>query len=397
MANEDTLLIKNVKVFAEKEVIDNGYLVAEYGKIKEIGHMNQLEDKKTPVATSIDGNGLNAIPGFIDGHIHGANGADVMDATPEALETMASALPKEGTTSFLATTITQSTNNIHRALTNVASYQNKPAQAEIIGIHLEGPFIEESKAGAQPKEHILTPEVEQFEKWQRISGNMIKTITMAPEKDEDGALTRYLAGQGINVSAGHTAATIADMRKAVEHGVKQVTHLCNAMSPIHHRDIGVVGAALTLEELKSELIADKIHVSPEMIDFIYQNIGSERLLLITDALRAKCLKPGTYDLGGQEATVTEDRATLSDGTLAGSILKMNQGAKNMLETTDATLQDIITMTAINPAKQINMYERKGSLAPGKDADVLLVEDDVSVKYSFCRGVLAYKEANNSGN
>ncbi len=397
MVKENTLLIKNVKVFAEEEVIENGYLIAEQGKITEIGHMSQLKDHKFPTATNIDAKGLNAVPGFIDGHIHGADGADVMDATPEALETMASALPKEGTTSFLATTITQSEDNIHRALANVASYQNKPAQAEIIGIHLEGPFIEEKKAGAQPKEHILAPEVEQFEKWQRISGNKIKTITMAPEKDVEGALIRYLASQGINVSAGHTAATIADMRIAVEHGVRQVTHLCNAMSPIHHRDIGVVGAALTLEELKSELIADKIHVSPEMIGFIYQNIGSERLLLITDALRAKCLQPGTYDLGGQEATVTEDRATLSDGTLAGSILKMNQGAKNMLETTNATLRDIINMTAVNPAKQINMYERKGSLAPGKDADILLVEDDVSVKYTFCRGELAYEEADKSGN
>ncbi|WP_053218563.1 N-acetylglucosamine-6-phosphate deacetylase [Virgibacillus senegalensis] len=393
MAKEGTLLIKNVKVFAEEEVIEKGYLLAEQGKIKEIGPMEQLTTETSDKAVVVDGNGLNAIPGFIDGHIHGANGADVMDATPEALETMATVLPREGTTSFLATTITQSTNNIHKALENVARYQNKPAQAEIIGIHLEGPFIEESKAGAQPKEHILAPDVEQFEKWQRISGNRIKTITMAPEKDEDGALTKYLTGHGINVSAGHTSATIADMRKAVENGVQQVTHLCNAMSPIHHRDIGVVGAALTLEELKSELIADKIHVSPEMINFIYQNIGSQRLMLITDALRAKCLKPGTYDLGGQEATVTEDRATLSDGTLAGSILKMYQGAQNMMEITDARLTDIVTMTAVNPAKQVNMYDRKGSLAPGKDADVLLVEDDVSIKYTFCRGELAYEEAN----
>ncbi|SDK03671.1 N-acetylglucosamine-6-phosphate deacetylase [Sediminibacillus albus] len=392
MADSHALLIKNVKVFAENDVLSSGYLLLDNGKIEEIGKTGDMDITKLDEdITIIDGAGLNAIPGFIDGHIHGANGADVMDATSEALDTMASILPYEGTTSFLATTITQSANNIHKALANIAEYENKQGYAEIIGVHLEGPFIEEDKAGAQPKEHILTPEVEQFEKWQRISGHRIKTVTMAPEKDEDGALIQYLASHGINVSAGHTAAGIEEMRKAVEYGVSQVTHICNAMSPIHHRDIGVVGAALTLKELRSELIADKIHVSPEMIDFIYENIGSERLILITDALRAKCLTPGKYDLGGQEATVTEDRATLSDGTLAGSILKMYKGAQNMLEITDATLRDVINMAAVNPARQVNVFDRKGSLAPGKDADILLVDDQVQIKYTFCRGVMAFKE------
>ncbi|WP_077624752.1 N-acetylglucosamine-6-phosphate deacetylase [Sediminibacillus massiliensis] len=391
MAAEKTLLITNVNIFTENEIIPNGCLLIKGEKIEKAFRQEEWEEAEATGLPVIDGKGLNAIPGFIDGHIHGANGADVMDATEEALDTMAEVLPKEGTTSFLATTITQSANNIHKALENVAEYENKPGYAEIVGVHLEGPFIEEKKAGAQPKQHILEPEVEQFTKWQRISGNNIRTVTMAPEKDKDGALIRYLAEHGVNVSAGHTEAGIEDMKQAVGYGVSQVTHICNAMTGLHHRDIGVVGAAFTLDDLKAELIADGIHVSPEMIDLIYRNIGSGRLMLITDALRAKCLKPGTYDLGGQQATVNEDRATLHDGTLAGSILKMCQGARNMLEMTEATIRDVIEMASVNPAKQIQLYDRKGSITAGKDADILLVDDELNIHYTICRGEIAFKE------
>lgn len=214
---------------------------------------------------------------------------DVMDGTDEALDTIAEALPKEGTTSFLATTITQSVEQIEQALRTVADYQPKENGAEIIGIHLEGPFIEESKKGAQPLEHIRRPDSALFDKWQKLSNDMIKTITMAPEHDPEGLFIRHLANQGVNISAGHTAIDFKGMKEAVSNGVKQVTHLCNAMTGIHHRDIGVVGATFLLEELRAELIADGIHVAPEMIEVIYRNMGSDRIMLITDAMRKKML------------------------------------------------------------------------------------------------------------
>jgi N-acetylglucosamine-6-phosphate deacetylase len=382
------ILIHNAKIFTEKGIIQHGSILLEEGRIAEFflqtpGHLLENVDV-------IDGTNLNVIPGFIDGHIHGANGADVMDATESALDTIASFLPNEGTTSFLATTITQSPENIEKALVNIANYQKKLGHAEMVGIHLEGPFVEKKRAGAQPHQFIIEPDIELFKKWQRLSGHAIKTITMAPEHDHDGFFIHYLYESGVNVSAGHTDTDFAGMKKAVCQGVRQVTHLCNAMSGIHHRDIGVVGATFQLKELRGELIADGIHVSKEMMQLIVDTMGCERLIIITDAMRAKGLEPGDYELGGQPVKVTEDRAVLQDGTLAGSILKMDEGAQQMLQLGGVTIKNITEMASMNPAKQIGIYDRKGSITVGKDADVLLVDDELNIQYTICRGVISYK-------
>ncbi len=380
---ENRLFIKNVMIYTEDEKIEHGHLYIENGLIHNI--MCEGEAVDLGDIPAIDASGLSVIPGFIDGHIHGAKGADVMDATEEALDTMAKVLPKEGTTSFLATTITQSKKNISKALRNIANYENKSGQAEIIGVHLEGPFINKEKKGAQPEDFILEPTIDQFKEWQRLAGNKIKTITMAPELNPDGEVIRYLFKHGINVSAGHTSATFSDMQRSVEQGVRQVTHLCNAMTGIHHRDIGVVGAAFLLDSIRAELIADGIHVNPDMIKIIYQNIGSDRLMLITDAMRAKCMSAGTYDLGGQDVIIDNARAILEDGTLAGSILKLKDAARLMLDIESVTMQDIIKMASENPAKQIGIFERKGSITEGKDADLLIVDEKFNIIYTICRG------------
>lgn len=389
MIETDPILIKNTTIYLEDRGIIKGNILLQNGKIAQI---SSLEVEGEPATIQIiDGSNLSAIPGFIDGHIHGANGADTMDATEEAIDAMASFLPKEGTTSFLATTITQSPEKIDKALQNINKYKNKAAQAEMIGVHLEGPFVEKSKAGAQPLNYIAEPDIDQFMKWQELSGKAIRTITMAPEHDMDGAFIATLVENGINVSAGHTEVDFAGMKKAVKQGVRQLTHLCNAMNGIHHRDIGAVGAAFRLKELRAELIADGIHVADEMLQLIYDNIGSERLILISDAMRAKGLPAGDYELGGQPVKVNKDRAVLADGTLAGSILKMCDAARRMLGLDGVTLQDVVKMASSNPAKQINVYDRKGSIAVGKDADILLVDDDLNIKYTFCRGEIAFRE------
>ncbi|WP_405097010.1 N-acetylglucosamine-6-phosphate deacetylase [Oceanobacillus sp. FSL H7-0719] len=387
MQNNTAILIKNATVYLEDNKLSQGNIYLENGKIKSIGKGEIPFDKASHV---IDATGLNAIPGFIDGHIHGANGADTMDATAEALEKIASTLPMEGTTSFLATTITQSTANITRALENAACYQNKPGHAEMVGIHLEGPFVEKTKAGAQPKQYIIQPDLERFLEWQKQANGKIKTITIAPEHDEDGRFIRSLAKSGVNVSAGHTNAGFAGIKKAVSQGVSQLTHLCNAMNGIHHRDIGAVGAAFQLESLRAELIADGIHVSPEMLQLIYNNIGSERIILITDAMRAKGLPDGKYELGGQPVKVENEMAVLADGTLAGSILKMDEAAKQMLKLEGVTLKSIVEMASVNPAKQIGIYNEKGSISPGKDADILLVDDALNIRYTICRGHVSFQ-------
>jgi N-acetylglucosamine-6-phosphate deacetylase len=172
--------------------------------------------------------------------------------------------------------------------------------------------------------------MDQFLKWQELSGNKIRTITMAPEHDRDGSFIGTLKEQGVTVSAGHTAVGFAGIKKAVEQGVSQLTHLCNAMNGIHHRDIGAVGAAFLLDSLRAELIADGIHVAKEMLQLIYDNVGSDRIILITDSMRAKGLPPGDYELGQQPVKVDGERAVLEDGTLAGSILKMDDGARRIV-------------------------------------------------------------------
>lgn len=392
MLDSGSLFISNVTIFLVEEVIEKGSLLVENGKISKIYSETSSPDELAEDIKTIDGGHLNLIPGFIDGHIHGAAGADVMDATPEALDAMSAILPNEGTTSFVATTITQSPESIDKALINIANYEKKPGHADIIGAHLEGPFIEESKKGAQPLKYIIEPNIEIFDRWQKISGNNIKTITMAPEHDPSGEFIGHLSKSGVNVSAGHTGIGYEGTVKAVEQGVSQLTHLCNAMSGIHHRDIGMVGAAFKIEALRAELIADGIHVSKEMMQLIYDNMGSKRLILITDAMRAKCLQPGNYELGGQPVIVTEDRAVLEDGgSLAGSILKLKEGAQNMLMLDGVLLKDVIEMASVNPAKQLDVFDTKGSIAVDKDADLLLVDDQLNLKYTICRGIVTYQE------
>lgn len=388
MREMKAMLISNAKVYAEEETLEGGFIVIRDGKIESVSGSRPVD---LPDGTAeIDGSSLNALPGFIDGHIHGADGADVMDATPETLGRMADFLPAEGTTAFLATTITQSRENIERALRNVADYPGRPGQAEVAGIHLEGPFVEKSKAGAQPAEFIIEPDADLFQKWQEISGGNIRAVTLAPEHDPNGEFIDMLRESGVVPSAGHTGTDFAGMKKAAAQGVSQVTHLCNAMSGIHHRDIGVVGAAFLLRDLKAELISDGIHVSDEMLQLIVDNVGTERLLLITDSMRAKGLPPGGYELGGQPVQVTEDRAVLDDGTLAGSILKMNEAARRMLSLDGVTMRDITDMASANPARQLGLFNRKGSIHAGKDADLVLVDDELNVRWTICRGEVAYE-------
>lgn len=379
-----TLLIKDAMIHMENGDTLQGNLFIENGKISHID-TNVFDETIDPVTPIINGENLHVIPGFIDTHIHGANLADTMDATEEALDRIAAFLPLNGTTSFLATTMTQSKESIEASLRNVARFTNKRMQAELLGVHLEGPFLEKTKAGAQPEAYIIKPDLELINYWQACAGNNLKTITIAPEHDPEGEFIHTLKTLGINVSAGHTNASFSEMKQAADHGVTQLTHLCNAMSGIHHRDIGAVGAAFLVKELKAEIIADEIHITPEMLEIIYQNMGSDRIILITDAIRAMGLPDGEYELGGQKVIVKDKKAMLFDGVIAGSVLTMREAALNMLKIPGVTFADIIKMTAENPAKQNGIFSRKGSITIGKDADLLLVDENLNIHYTICNG------------
>jgi N-acetylglucosamine-6-phosphate deacetylase len=388
------LLLVRGKAVLENEVAESIYIYMEHGKIKELGPLEALPFHLKDIEKIEISEEQQVVPGFIDVHIHGAAGADTMDATIEALDTMAKALPAEGTTSFLATTITQKHENIENALKNAALYlkgHNDSGKSELLGVHLEGPFINAKRAGAQPKEYIIDPDIELFKHWQELAEGSIKLVTVAPELENGTNFVAYLHENDVIASIGHSDAIYDEMEKAVEAGAKQVTHLFNGMRGIHHREPGVAGSALLFKELMVELIADGIHVRPEVMKLVIHAKGTEGMILITDAMRAKCLKNGVYDLGGQDVSVAEGKALLADGTLAGSILKMNDSIKNILEAAEISLSEAVQMASVNPAKQLKVYDTKGSISAGKDADITILSKEYQVEMTICRGKIAYKK------
>ncbi|NPC94766.1 N-acetylglucosamine-6-phosphate deacetylase [Bacillus sp. WMMC1349] len=388
------LVFKHLNIYSENGQIEDGFVVTNGEKIEAFGEMTDFPRSIYSAEPVEFPENYKLLPGMIDVHIHGANGADVMDGTTEALTTIAKALPAEGTTSFLATTMTQDAADIELALANAKHYKTSVQQtgtADMLGIHLEGPFISEKRCGAQPPNAIIRPDLSLFKKWQSLSGRNIKLVTIAPELKGSIELIHYLKKTGVIASVGHSDAGLKDMKTAMKAGVSHITHLFNGMRGLHHREPGVAGSALLYKELITELIADGIHVHPAVIKLTFQQKQKEGIILITDAMRAKCLKNGTYSLGGQEVFVKDEQAVLADGTLAGSILKMDQAILNMMKFSECSLEDIVYMTAVNPAKQLGVYDHKGSIQIGKDADLIVLNEKNELIFTLCKGVIAFNK------
>ncbi len=377
----------NAKVYVEGKGVITTNIGFENGKIAYIG---DCADGIEAIAALREDQVV--VPGFIDQHIHGAAGCDAMDGTVEALATIANAVAKEGTVGFLATTMTQSPENISKAMTAVKEYKaaNSPEGAEVIGIHLEGPFISTKHVGAQPIEYVVAPSVEVFKDYEEKSGDSIKLVSMAPEVEGAEALVSYLASKNIVVSIGHTDAKYDDIDKAIACGASNVTHTYNAQKPVHHREIGTVGSALLRDELNCEIICDTIHVSVPAIKLVIKNKPHDKVTLITDAMRAKAMPDGESELGGQLVIVKNGEARLVDGTLAGSVLKMNNAVKNVVEKCGVKFEDAVDFATINPAKNLGIADRVGSITCGKEASVTVLNADFSVEMTLRKGEVIYK-------
>jgi N-acetylglucosamine-6-phosphate deacetylase len=377
-------VLTNGIFYTENETIRHGYLVIQDGKITEIEHGNYEGSLET-----VDVKGANVLPGFIDIHIHGGYGEDAMDADYDGLKHLAESLMSEGTTSFLATTMTQSNENIERALANIVQYskaQDEYNAAEIAGVHLEGPFISEHKVGAQNPKYVQRPHVAQIERLQQVAEGNIKIMTFAPEVEgAKEALARFK--DEIIFSIGHTVATFDETMEAAAHGAKHITHLYNAATPFEHRDPGVFGAAWVNEGLHTELIGDGIHSHPAAVKLAYRQKGNEHFYLITDAMRAKGMSDGEYDLGGQNVIVKGSEARLASGALAGSILKMNDGLRNLIAFTGDSLDHLWRVTSLNQAIALNIDHKKGSIKIGKDADIVVLDNDMEVVTTIKKGTL----------
>ncbi len=376
--------LKNVNVYVYGKGIVKTDIGIENGKIAFIGKDDSIES-----LFETDG---TVVAGFIDEHIHGAGGSDAMDGTEKDLQVISEYVASEGTTGFLATTMTQSKENINKALSAVKKTIEKGEYrgARVLGVHLEGPFISEKHVGAQPLEYVAKPSVEVFKAYNEVSGGNIKEVTLAPEVDGGEELIRYLADSGIVASVGHTGAKYAEVEKAVSWGASCVTHTYNAQTGLHHREAGVVGAAMLLDDLNCEMICDTIHVSVPAIKLVIKNKPHDKFTLITDAMRAKGMPDGISELGGQTVIVKNGEARLEDGTLAGSVLKMNVAIKNLVEKVGVSFTDAVDFATVNPAKNLGIFGECGSIEVGKRADLAVLGKDYEVLYTVVGGNVVYR-------
>jgi len=392
MINKNKRIIMiNGTIITPFYLISDKAIIVEEGKIIEIVNKEELSTSTLTGAEVIEGKDKYIVPGYIDIHVHGGGGSDVMDGDYEAINQVAIAHSHFGTTSFLPTTMTISKDKIIRSLRSICEAVKKgTAGAEILGVHMEGPYINPEKKGAQREIDIREPSIKEFAELNKASGNLIRLVTIAPEMPGAIGLIKYLYKQGIIASVGHTNATYIQTQAGIQAGLSHVTHTFNAMRGLHHREPGVVGAALTSPELTVEVIADGIHIHPIVLKILTKIKEGEKVILITDAMRAAGLKEGTYDLGGQEVIVTKGQSRLKDGTLAGSVLTMDKAVKNLVTKVDIALPKAIQMASFNPAKSIGIDDKKGSLEPGKDADIVILNKNLEAELTMVAGKIVYR-------
>ena len=373
------------KIVLPEDVIEGKALAFS----QETGKIEGIVDTVPAGAVTIDAGGNYVAPGLVDIHIHGYLGEDTCDAKPEGIKKMAYGVAQNGVTSFLPTTMTVAKNEIIDALNAVRSVKEESKTwdgAEIIGVHAEGPFINPNKKGAQAEENILVPDADFILE----NADIITSVTLAPEMDPDHKCIKKLAAESkVLVSMGHTDAKFEEAMSAARDGVNHATHLFNAMSALAHRNPGVVGAALASENVSVEVIADTFHINPGLYSIVAK-VKGDKMVLITDCTRAGGMPDGEYDLGGQPIFLKGIECRLADGTIAGSVLKLNHAVRNVLANTTLPVNEVFKMASLNPATSIHCADRIGSLEAGKDADIIIVDNDINVLRTIKKGRTIYE-------
>ncbi len=329
------------------------------------------------------------LPGFIDVHCHGAYGFDTNDGEEEGLRYWLRNIVEEGVTGLLPTTITQSDAVLTAALENVAKVEKDGCEgAEILGVHFEGPYLDMVYKGAQPEQYIVSPAIERFERFQKAANGLIRYITLATERDEDFALTRYCAEHGIVVSIGHSAATYEQAVMAFAHGARSMTHVYNGMTPFNHRANGLVGAAYRIRSMYGEVICDGNHSTPAALNLFFNEKGADHGIMVSDGLMAKGKPIGSKFLfGGNEIEIYPDGSAhlTSTKTLAGSTLRLNEGLRILIEEALVPVATAINSCTKNPAACLHLSDRKGSIKVGLDADIVVLDRDYQVLQTYCKG------------
>ena len=384
------LLIENARLFTPDQAELTGWLLAESGLIRAIGFGNTPDFSHETSLHSLDAQGNMLLPGFIDLHVHGAMGHEVMDASSSGLEEMARFYASHGVTSFLATTWTASRPSIMKALGLVKQMQGQiRGGATLLGAHLEGPYLNPTRCGAQDVNLIRRAEKE--EALEFLETGVIRLLALAPEFDENLWLIEECVRRGITVSAAHTTANYEQMQRAAKHGISHLTHCFNAMQGLGHRELGTVGAAMTLPQISCELIADNIHVHPAAQKILVAVKNPSGVILVTDAIRATGLPAGDYMLDDRSIHIQNGAVRLPDGTLAGSVLTMERALQNVCSATGRALAEVWIMSSLNAARAIGVSSHKGSLEVGKDADLVLLDESFNVNLTVVEGEIVFSK------
>jgi len=412
MRENEILVLKNGKLITPLRIIEDGVLVIKDGKIADVGARGEVIFP--PNAQEIDVEGRYISPGFIDIHLHGGGGADTMDATQEALEKISAVHAKGGSTSIVPTTITAPMEDIIRAIKNIQLIKKRRLPgAQVLGVHIEGPYFSLEQRGAQNPEFLKEPKPEEYLKL--LDGyDCILRVSAAPEIKGGLELGWELKKRGILASIAHTNATYQDILCAIEVGYTHVTHMYSGMSGLKrinaYRISGVIESTLLLDELTTEIIADGHHLPPSLMKLIIKTKGLDNVSVITDAMSAAGLGPGEYSLGGLDVVVEADVAEefevpeekgnyvaklLTRDAFAGSVATMDRCVRNMVKLVGLSIQDAVKMATINPAKVIGVDDKKGSLVKGKDADVVIFDENINVVMTIVGGKIVYRRQHNA--
>lgn len=352
-------------------------------------HISEIEENlvKNEKEEVLDLEGKLLIPGFIDVHIHGADGADAMDGSIESLQKISKYLASKGTTNFLATTLTSSKEMLKKVLSCIGEVQNQEMEgANIFGAHMEGPYFDVEYKGAQNEKYIKMAGMEEIQEYLSVKKDLVKLFALSPNSNNLDII-RYLVKEGVIVSVGHSAASFEQVMAAVEAGLSHATHTFNGMKGFTHRDPGVVGAVLDSDEITAEVIFDKIHVHPEAVRVLIKTKGVEKVVCITDSMSATGLPCGRYKLGELDVNVVDNQARLSsNGALAGSVLTMDKAFRHLLEL-GYNLMDAVKLTSTNVAKEFHL--NTGMIRVGKDADLVVLDEKHEVKMTIVKGKIKY--------
>jgi N-acetylglucosamine-6-phosphate deacetylase len=380
-------------IYTPTEMIENGVILIEGHRIVKVGTKDKI---KIPAsATVIDNQDRLIVPGFIDIHIHGAAGRDLMEGTPDAVSAVAHYLARHGTTSFLATTVTASLERTLHAAKGLGELisasqsshgdSDSIAGAQPIGIHLEGPFINIKKRGAHPASQIQKPSIETMARILDAAGSAAKVVTLAPEIDGALAVLEYVRGRGLRVGIGHSNATYEETERAIAAGATHAVHFYNAMRPFTHRDSGIIGAVLTDNRLSAELICDGVHVEPTAIRMLVKSKGLELVILVSDSLSGAGMPDGNYRLGNFTVHVAGGVCRTVDGNLAGSTVTLDAAVRKLSTFTGESYQACLPCATFNPARLLGIEKQKGVITPGADADLAILDKNHFVTQTYVRG------------